>query len=196
MKTGTTLLLLALCLSVSAQTVSESLRSLKKKKSMLFSKKAAVLSIDLIRTYDLGATDTTHNLTVAVDSKEIELESVSIGSFVLGGNGAVAASGQYSFSEDQGGVSLNKDQLVQMFECINNVYRFVGTRSASSSKNNAVATCGVGDITLGGEYAPKALTKTKRYYFKVGDATFEMKDPEFLEITKFIQDAKNAWLAM
>lgn len=179
-----------------AQTVSESLKSLKKKKSILFSKKAAILSIDLIQTYQIGVSDTTHSLTIAVDSKEIELESVSIGSFVLGGGGAVAASGKYTFNEDKGGVSLSKEQLVQMFECINSVYLFVGKRSANKSKINAVATCGVGDITLGGEYAPRALAASKKYYFKVGDAIFEMNDTEFLEITKFIQDAKNTWLAM
>lgn len=192
MKTGFLLLLVATSLSLNGQVVSESLNSMKKKYSPLFSKKSSVLAMDFLRTYDLSKPDTAHSLLITVDSRELEQESVTVGAFVVSTLAGGTASSTYNINKEAGGVSLSQTQLDSLYDCSNKAYTFVANRSARKSKHNAVASCGVDEIVLAGEYNPGAtlVSGVKKYYFRIKEAVFEMKEGDFLQVTRFLKQSK------
>ena len=77
------------------------------------------------------------------------------------------------------------------------VYHFI-TRKATynGDKKNLVATCGVGNVTFGGEYNPEGynVDEVATFYFKIGEnAAYEMKKSKFESIIKQLKEIKSLW---
>lgn len=198
MKNIFTVLLLLFSFSVFGQlTITESLFSLRKKYNPLFKSETSVLTMDFTKSYTVGNTDTSYFFIVKVNKTDIEIESLSVGTAILGSDLGAGSSIDLSITESEGQINMNRTEFKQFYDCASAAYTFVsGKRVFAQDKVNTTAKCNIGDITIIGEYYPRKVTDygDLRFYFQIGEAaTYNMKQSEFEEIMGALLGIEKRW---
>jgi len=183
---------------VMCQDISESIINFKEKYNPLFSSESAIISIDYIKTYSIDASDTSYYFILDIKNKDLEVESISLGSTMFNLNWiSTTARSNYSINKTQSKSILEKEKFVEFYDCMSKVHSYISkSERFKTIENSVVATCGVENISIGGEYNPKKTLGSKViFYFKVGDeATYQMSMKQFQSIVKVFRDIKNDWL--
>lgn len=178
------------------QQVTESVSNLTKQYRPLFGTKASSISIDFLKNYQVGSKDTSYLLVMSVGNQSSEAVGYSVGATVFDMFSAVSVSGHYAINRTAGKVSLGRESFLELFDCINKVFRFTATRANfGSSDRSALCTCGIEGVMFGGEHDGAGTAAS--FYFKVGEeAVFSMTQAEFSELMRVMNDAKRVWQAV
>lgn len=169
---------------VNGQDVSESVYSYKDKFSPLLSIETGVLYIDLVKQYAIGSGDTSFVFIIDLQEDQLELTGVSLGSTLFGHT-------SYGLNKTREQSVMNKEGFFEFYDCIKRVHSFIGNqKDYGTSTNDMVATCGVSNIMMGGEYSGDDT----KFYFRIGEnATYSMKVSQFIEVVKVLSKIKDYW---
>jgi len=173
------------------QTISESLINLRKKYNPLFDSKTSVLTIDYVREFQINKQDTSFYMVIKVNNANVEQESFSIGTSIFG---SIAGGGTYKVDRKEGETKFNKEDLLEFYDCANNIYKFISSHNFTKEGFNTVASCEIQNIRIGAELVYNSGGKEIKYYFKLGDeAVFQMEKVEFEDIMRIIGQIKKDW---
>ena len=174
------------------QTISESLVNLRKKYNPLFSGESAVITVDYVKQYQMNSTDTTYSVIIKVNNESVEQQSFSIGTSIFG---SITSGGTYKVDKQAGEVVFNKENLMDFYECANNIYKFISSRSNNDKAINTVTYCEIENITIAAELVYYASgSQEVKYYFRVGDSVvFQMDKNEFEQIMRTFVQIKKDW---
>lgn len=186
------LLLVVFTLSVTAvgQTVYESVLTTSKTYNPLFSKESAVISFDLLKTYEIGVDDSVYSFIVSISNVSVEEEgySSSVGIAFSGGGTALGGGSnvQYSLNKSDETYFMNLDTLGLFISNANRL--FVLSRELNQNPNLAVIE--LGKLRM----AVQVNTGfRKAYLFSLGNAVFKFNEDEFKEMLMVAQNAKRIW---
>lgn len=179
------------------QYICESIISYKDTFNPIFSAESAILSMDYLKNYTISKTDTSYLFILDIKEQNVELEQMSLGAILFNYDRLGMKSEKvYAIKSNADQTILNKDEFMEFYNCINEVYSYIAQQQTyGKSKNNIVARSNVENIIVGGEYRPsKIFGKKVQFYFKVGDkATYEMNIVQFESIVKVLREIKNYW---
>lgn len=193
---------LLFCLNASGQIISESILNSKEKFDPLFGKESSILSIDYVRNYEIGKSDTLYFLDIFINNKLTEAQSVSLGSSIFG-SGLLTGSSfgintTYSTDEQEGNIKLNREDYLEFYTCVQTLYTFISKRQKFSDKKlNTVATCSIKNLSIGAEYDPAKPVDSEsglKFYFKLGDETiYRMTKSQFENTMGLFRKVKSLW---
>ena len=181
-----------------AQVVTESLISLTRVYDPLFDSKSASLSIDFVRTFEIGEPDTIKSVIIQVSNSSMELESSSIGVSALGFGGLfggkVNSGSTFRAIRNKDQVILGYDGYMDFYDAFNKVYVYVGSyASQRKAKRNFIASVDFESMTIGGEFNPRSSIKVK-FFFKLSEGViFELTKEEFDEMAGTLRTIKQFW---
>lgn len=178
-----------------AQRVVEQIMGTQQSYSPLFGNEAANLSVMFVMSYSPGLKDSVFSVVFEVNATKTQSQGGAVSFGVFGRNLAGSASSYYSIDRKKGNLIFDYNKFDTVVRYFNQIVDYTKqnygrNRILMYSMDNFKISM---EIFYRGGDDPK-LAYDRFYYLSIDDATFRLKQDQFLDLTKgTINEIKSSW---